>query len=108
MNKKHRLCKNELILGVINSKQKKIAENTTIFYKKNNLNKWRIAIVASKKNFPLAVTRNKVKRQLKAIIRELNFQLQSLDIVIIIKSNWLGSSYQENKEKVKIAFKKIS
>ena len=26
MNKQHRLCKNEHILGVINSKQKKIAE----------------------------------------------------------------------------------
>ena len=107
MNKQHRLCKNEQILGVINSKQKKFAENINIFYKENDLKNWRIAIIASKKNFPLAVIRNRIKRQAKAMIREINFPFPSLDIVLVIKSNWIQATYQENKEKLKNIFSKL-
>ena len=45
-----------------------------------------------------AVTRNKIKRQIRAMCRELiHFDKQSLDVVIIAKNPYLERDYAENK-----------
>lgn len=64
---------------------------------KNDFSIWKIAIIASKKRFNKAVTRNKVKRQVKAIIRELSINLKSNNIVLVVKEEWLNKSFSENK-----------
>lgn len=68
-----------------------------MFYRKNDLSKWQIAVIASKKKFKTAVQRNKIRRQLKAIIRELNVELGDYQIVFIVKQEWINKTYLENK-----------
>ena len=97
MQKKNRLNKSEQILKTLKNNKKICSPTVNLFFQKNNSKNWKIAIVASKKNFKLAVTRNKVKRQAKAIIRELSIDLMSNNIVLIIKQDWLSKSFQENK-----------
>ena len=57
----------------------------------------RVGISASSK-LGCAVIRNRVKRQTRAICDSLiDYNKQSIDIVIIIKSKFLTSSFDENK-----------
>lgn len=97
MQKKNRLNKNEQILKTLKNNRKICSSTVNLFFQKNNSKNWKVAIVASKKNFKLAVIRNKVKRQAKAIIRELSMDLNSNNIVLIIKQDWLNKSFLENK-----------
>jgi ribonuclease P protein component len=56
----------------------------------------RIGIVVSKKVSKLAVTRNRFKRQLRAIFRQLLSQLKNgLQIVVTVTTVQSKSSYQE-------------
>ena len=79
-----------------------------MFYRKNSLPKWQIAIVASKKKFNTAVQRNKIRRQIKAIIRELSISLDNYQIVFIVKIEWLNKNYIENKKILEKMLTKLS
>ncbi len=63
----------------------------------NELKMIRIGISVSKK-LGIAVTRNKIKRQVRAMCQDVDFDSSAKDIVIIVRSNFLDTSYQENKE----------
>ena len=68
-----------------------------IHIKETNSGFTRIGISASKK-LGCAVVRNRVKRQVRAICdNEIDYQKQSLDIVIIVKNKFLENSFDENK-----------
>lgn len=69
-------------------------------YKTNN-NLVRVGISVSNK-LGNAVVRVRVKRQIRAMCRELiNFDSNSLDIVIITKANFLEKTFNDNKEVLK-------
>lgn len=54
-----------------------------------------------------AVVRNRAKRQIRAMCRELiDFNSKSLDIVIIAKHNFLAKSFNDNKQVLKELFEK--
>lgn len=108
MQKKHRLNKNEQILRTLKNNKKICSPTVNLFFQNTNAKNWRMAIVVSKKNFKLAVTRNKVKRQAKAIVRELSLDLNNMNIVLIIKQDWLNKTYSENKTILKKQLLKIS
>lgn len=97
MNKIHRLSKSQDILDTIKNNKIIHTPILNLFYRKNNEPNWKIAIVAGKKNFKTAVVRNKIRRQVKAIIRETNIQLGNYQIVIIVKTEWLSKTYFDNK-----------
>lgn len=97
MNKIHRLSKSQDILDTIKNNKIIHTPILNLFYRENNKPNWQIAIVAGKKNFKTAVVRNKIKRQVKAIIREVNPQLGNYQIVIIVKVEWLLKTYLDNK-----------
>ncbi len=64
----------------------------------NNLNYTRVGISVSTK-LGHAVVRNRIKRQIRAICGEIiDFDQQSLDIVIIAKQHFLDVDYQTNKQ----------
>ena len=54
-----------------------------------------------------AVTRNKIKRQLKAIIDEKNYE-KGINCIIIVRKGVLEKSFNEKKEDLICAFKKLN
>lgn len=78
----------------------KTAKNSSfvIHYLKNKLDHTRVGISVSKK-MGNAVTRNRVKRQTRAMIDSLiNYDLNTLDIVVIARQDFLEKSFEENKK----------
>ena len=57
----------------------------------------RVGISVSKK-VGNAVTRNRVKRQIRAMCQSIEFESQTKDIVIVVRKDFLEKTYQENKE----------
>ena len=69
-----------------------------IHFKKNDLNVCRIGISVSKK-VGNAVTRNRVKRQTRAMCDSLvQYTSHTFDVVIIIKPEFLNGSFDDNKK----------
>ena len=73
----------------------------------NELKICRIGISVSKK-IGNAVTRNRVKRQIRAMCDSLvNYSLHTLDLVIIVRSDYLSKDFNDNKESLKKIFVEI-
>jgi len=80
-------------------KNGKTAKNASfvIHYLINNLNHTRVGISVSKK-LGNAVTRNRVKRQLRAMTDSLiDYNLIFVDFVIIARQDFLSKSFDQNK-----------
>lgn len=80
-------------------KQGKTVKNQSfvIHYKKSDLDHMRIGISVSKK-IGNAVTRNRVKRQIRAMCDSLiNYSLNKSEVVIIARQDFLGKNFDENK-----------
>lgn len=67
------------------------------YFIKNDLNFARIGISVSSK-LGNAVTRNRIKRQMRAMCKDLIDISISYDIVIVAKNDFLNHTYIENKE----------
>lgn len=106
MVKIERLRDGDDITKVIKSNKKVCSNVANLFYLKNNVQSTRMTVIVSKKVSNKAVIRNKVKRQIKAIIRELRLVIPNCDVVIIAKSSWLDSDYTNNKKIMRGLIKK--
>ena len=103
MKKQFIIKSNKSFNDIINGGKKKSNEYFTIFYSDNNLNKSMFGISVAKKTGN-AVIRNKLKRQVRAIIDASNFMFQkSLNYIIIIKKSCLGKTF----ENIKVNFQSI-
>ena len=79
-------------------------QSYVIHYNTNSLNYTRVGISVSSK-LGNAVVRNHIKRQIRSMCDSLiNYNSQSLDIVIIAKANFLDRSYDDNKQSLKELF----
>ena len=68
-----------------------------IHYLSNDLHICRIGISVSKK-LGNAVTRNRIRRQMRAMCDALiDYQNHSSDVVIIVKDEFLKNNFQDNK-----------
>ena len=63
----------------------------------NSLNRVRVGISVSKK-LGNAVTRNKIKRQIRAMCQMIDFDSTGKEVVVVVRKEFLEKSYQENKE----------
>ena len=98
MRKINIIKKNYDINSVINSRNMKKNKYFYIYKDRNNLKYHRFAICISKK-VGNAVTRNKIKRQIKDIIDKSNLVFKSNnDYVIIIRNEINNINYIEIKE----------
>ncbi|WP_322902540.1 ribonuclease P protein component [Mycoplasmopsis felis] len=104
MKKEYRLKKNWDFQNVI--KQNNFLQNKylVIYFVKSE--KLRIGITVPKK-FENSVGRNFNKRQLKAIIREINIFDLSYDFVLIIRKEFCNTSFKIKKEGIKKLFEKF-
>ena len=80
-------------------------QSYTIHYCENELGYTRVGISVSSK-LGNAVVRNRAKRQVRMICDEALTYSQSIDIVIVVRKNYLDRSFEDNKESFKqILFK---
>ena len=90
----------EFVLTVRKGKALK-ASSYVVHYKRNDLNICRVGLSVSKK-IGNAVTRNRVKRQIRAMCDSLiDYDNQSYDAVIVVRSEFLERNFESNKETLK-------
>ncbi len=81
-------------------------ENKTVYYSsffiiyvsKNKLSHFRYAIAPNKKNFKLAVERNKIKRQIRSIVYEIKNKIYGIDFLIVPKNNYFDVNFFDKKK----------
>lgn len=85
------------IQNVLSSKNRLHSNALTLFFSQNARHKKvRFVFIVSKKISLKAVIRNKVRRQIKAMINEINLTMNFIDVVVIAKQNFLNNTYQQN------------
>ena len=90
-------------------KEKKTVSNRiyVLYYKKNELNHSRVGISSSKK-LGNAVTRNKIRRQIRMMAQQvINFD-NSIDYCIIVKKSYLEQTFEDNKKELSILIEKAN
>lgn len=105
MKKQYRIKKNEEIEAVI--KEKKWSSNACfILYikKTNETNHFRYAVSVSKK-LGNAVVRNRLKRQIRAIIRQFEF-IDGIDFFVIARKKVLEIEFQDMVKELNYLFQK--
>lgn len=65
--------------------------NFTIFAARSGVGQARLGIVVAKRNVKLAVNRNKLKRQIRESFRLQQHTLSGLDVVVVVKRDFMLS-----------------
>lgn len=107
MKVKYRVKTHEDFQEVI--KEKKTVSNRiyVLYYKKNELNHSRVGISSSKK-LGNAVTRNKIRRQIRMMAQQvINFE-NSIDYCIIVRKSYLKQTFEDNKKELSILIEKAN
>ena len=108
MKKEFRVKRNEDFSKII-ARKKSFANSCFIIYKdENQMGHGRVGISVSKK-LGNAVTRNKIKRQLRMMIQECFHFDEEVDYIVIVRKRFLDNTYIENKRSANtIANKKLN
>ena len=78
-----------------------------VHYRKNELNVCRIGLSVSRR-IGNAVTRNRIKRQTRAMCDSLiDYSSHTFDVIIVVKPDFLNSDFNSNKEKLNNLLSKI-
>ena len=88
-------------------KEKKTVSNRiyVLYYKKNNLDHSRVGISSSKK-LGNAVTRNKIRRQIRMMAQQvINFE-NAIDYCIIVRKQYLDETFENNQKELSILIEK--
>ena len=77
-----------------------------IYKDENQMGHGRVGISVSKK-LGNAVTRNKIKRQLRMMIQECFHFDEEVDYIVIVRKRFLDNTYIENKKELEYLYKKV-
>lgn len=104
--KKANIVKENKDFNRIINKEKAYKSNSYILYKERvDNNNYKFGISVGKK-IGNAVTRNKLKRQIRSIISENNYQ-NNFNCIIILRKAILDKSFLEMKKELLEVFKKL-
>jgi ribonuclease P protein component len=99
MKKEYRIKKSKEIEDVLKNKRYAANPYFTIYIKENNENHhFRYAISVNKK-IGKAVVRNRLKRQVRSIISQINIK-DNIDVFIIVRSKVLDIDFNEMNKQI--------
>lgn len=105
--KNYRLTKRNDFQLVFKEGKRGFSKFFSVRYKENNLKNPRIAVVVSNKVSKKAVERNKLKRQIRSIVKLFIPDFNSnFDIIVSALSPALGKDYNTLQEELSKTFKK--
>lgn len=105
MKKQFRIKKNIEIQRLLKSKKNVGNRYFVIFYRENHENQnFRFAIGVSKK-YGKAVYRNLIKRQIREVVKDLDF-ISKYDFFVIVKKSVTNLKFDEIKENLIYLFEK--
>jgi len=96
MNKEHILKSNIDFQRIIKNNKPFKKKEYILYIEKNNENNYRFGFSVGKK-IGHAVTRNKIKRQLRNIVRKKDYQ-NGFNCIIIVGNNILMKNYKQMEE----------
>lgn len=106
MKVKYRVKTHEDFQEVIKAKQTVSNRIFVLYYKKNNLDHSRVGISASKK-LGNAVVRNKIRRQIRMMAKEvINFDFP-IDYCVIVRKTYLDNAFENNQKELTILIEKV-
>lgn len=106
MKKENRLRKNHDFQRIINSKKSVVSKHLVVYYLPNKLNRMQVGISVSKK-FANAVGRNKLRRQVRAILDDVNMFDKPVDVVVILRKPFMNASYIDKMNSLKDLLQRI-
>ncbi|VEU58628.1 ribonuclease P protein component [Mycoplasmopsis gallinacea] len=104
MKKIYRLKKNWEFNEILNSKKQLLNRFVIIYYKESN--NFKIGITVPKK-FANSVGRNLYKRQLRAIIHDLNIYDYKYEFVIIARKDFVEEDFATKQKEINKLFEKF-
>lgn len=108
LKKGFRLTKKEDFDRVFRSGKPLFFEEIACRYAPNNLSYLRLGFSISKKHFPLAVERNRLRRLITAAIEAENFLPSGVDIVFFSIKKQKSANYRQFQGLIEKAFKCIN
>lgn len=97
MKKENRIKKNEEFTRIISKKHSVANAVFIMYYDKRFLDHARVGISVSKK-IGNAVSRNKIKRQIRMMFNEsFDNETYKMDVIVIVRKKYLENSYFDNK-----------
>jgi len=94
----------KLIDNLFENGKKIFSKDFTFIYLPNEVNINRYVLCVSKKNFKKAIDRNKIKRQIRNMIK---LEKVGYDIAIMVKNSYNIHIFLENKNNLNNCLKKI-
>ena len=104
LKKEHRLKKASEFKEIFDKNKKKVYKHIIIYYQKSQTTKLG---VITKKKIGNAVIRNKWKRRIKSIYKEMSQNIKNHDIIIITKTNINNTTFSTVKKTVLEFTKKL-
>lgn len=108
MKKQERVKSKELFNFIINHGKKYSSKNFTIFYLESN-NEDSLFGISAPKKLGNAVTRNKIKRQVRELVHDTKLLFKNKrNYIIIVKEPFKLCSYEQNLNYLKVIIGEIN
>ena len=107
MKKENSLKKNQDFQKILEKKQSVGCSTLVIYYLKNELDYARVGSSCGKR-LGNAVSRNRTKRQVRALLDvSLNYK-NNMDYIVIVRNKYLEQNYENNLRDIKYLLEKIN
>lgn len=106
IERKHRVKKSNEFQKIIHSQQVEKNQSFIIYYSVKEINSANIGISVSKK-LGNAVLRNKIKRQVRHLVKEKVDLSKNVDMVIVVRANYKRNIFLDNQKLLDDLVKRI-